>query len=97
MPPYSTSIVFYKSSLCPRCMLVKRELTRLRQAYPALKVEEIDVVLSPLQAWRSGIRMIPALKAGDDILAGVLLRAEEIRQFVTRHLARPAQARQETP
>jgi hypothetical protein len=75
-------------------MLAKRELTRLRQAYPALEVVEIDVVFSPLQAWRSGIRMVPALKAGDDILAGVLLSAEQIRRFVTRHLARPAQARQ---
>lgn len=97
MTLYSTSIVFYKSSLCPRCMLVKRELTRLRQEYPELEVEEIDVVFSPLQAWCSGIRMIPALKAGDDILAGFLLRAKQIRQFVTGHIARPAQARQETP
>lgn len=96
MPLYSTSIVFYKSSLCPRCMLVKRELTRLRQEHPELEVEELDVVLNPLQAWRSGIRMIPALKAGDDILTGVLLRTEQVRQFVARHLDRSARTRQET-
>jgi len=77
-------------------MLVKRELSRLRLEFPALKVKEIDVVLNPLHAWHSGIRMIPALKAGDDLLAGVFLGAEEIRQFVVRYLNHSAQALQET-
>ena len=89
--------MFYKSSLCPRCLLVKRELTKLRQEYPELEMEEIDVVRNPLRAWHSGIRMIPALKAGDHLLAGVILKAEQIRQFVIRHLGRSALAPQEAP
>lgn len=82
------AIVFYKSAMCPRCLLVGRELYRLRQAYPDLKVKEVDVARHPLRAWREGIRMIPALRSGSEHLAGVFLSAELIRRFVTRHLAR---------
>lgn len=89
--------MFYESSLCPRCMLVRRELAKLRREYPELEVEEVDVVLSPLRAWRSGIRMIPALRAGDDLLAGIVLATEEIRRFVTRHLEREEQGGQRIP
>lgn len=78
-------------------MLVRRELNRLRQEYPALKVEEVDVVANPLLAWRSGIRMIPALRTGDELLAGIILKAGEIRRFVDRHLARSRQAEQKAP
>lgn len=94
MPSQPSLITFYKSSLCPRCMLVRRELNRLRQKYPDLEVEEVDVVLNPLRAWQSGIRMIPALQAGDELLAGIILEAEDIRRFVARHLTRSVQAGQ---
>ncbi|MHB8789372.1 MAG: hypothetical protein ACYDBT_05775 [Desulfobulbaceae bacterium] len=75
-------------------MLVRRELARLRREYPELEVEEVDVMLSPLRAWRSGVRMIPALRAEGDLLAGIVLATEEIRRFVTGHLDRSAQAGQ---
>lgn len=78
-------------------MLVRRELNRLRQEYPTLKVEEVDVVVNPLRAWRSGIRMIPALQAGDELLAGFFLQTEKIRRFVDRHLARSQEAGQKVP
>lgn len=97
MTAHPSPIVFYKSSLCPRCMLVRRELTRLRREYPELEVEEVDVVLNPLRAWRSGIRMIPALRAGGDLLAGIVLAPEEIRRFVALHLDRSAQTGPKAP
>lgn len=45
------------------------------------------MVVHPLQALHNGIRMIPALKAGNLELSGVFLRQEEIGDFVERHLA----------
>ena len=75
-------------------MLVGRELNRLRQEYPGLEVEEVDVVVHPLRAWRNGVRMIPALQTGDEHLAGFILKAEDIRRFAARHLARSGQAGQ---
>ncbi|MHB8810087.1 MAG: hypothetical protein ACYC9M_08745 [Desulfobulbaceae bacterium] len=86
MPSRPSPITFYRSSLCPRCMLVRRELDRLRQEYPGLEVEEVDVVVHPLRAWRSGVRMIPALQAGDELLTGIILEAQDIRRLVARHL-----------
>ena len=63
-------------------MMVGRELTKLREQYPHVKVEEKDVVLHPAQAWNDGIRMIPALKSGDKILSGIFLSDEQITNFI---------------
>jgi hypothetical protein len=38
--------------------------------------------------------MIPALQAGDEVLAGIILEAEDIRRFAARHLARSGQTGQ---
>jgi hypothetical protein len=84
LPP---SIVFYKSSFCPRCLLAGRILDKLRMEYGNLEVEEIDVVVHPLLVWNAGIRMIPAIRAGDVVLAGVFLKEDEIRRFVVSYLA----------
>ena len=88
-------IVFYNSALCPRCMLARRALRRLRLQFPDMKIEEVDVVANPLRAWRDGIRMIPALRAGDDLLAGIFLREEAIRRFVARQMDRCVASGQE--
>jgi len=63
-------------------MLAGRELAELKEIFPSLEIEEIDVVAFPLRAWKDGIRFIPALKAGDTILTGLLLKRKQIRTFL---------------
>lgn len=68
--------------------MVDRVLTRLQNHNPDLAVTQIDVVTHPLTAWKNGIRMIPALKAGNKVVAGVFLRGEDIRKFIADVKAR---------
>ena len=63
-------------------MMADRALTRILKDYPDVIVEKVDIMTNPGRAWKDGIRMIPALKAGNEILSGVLLSEEEIRRFV---------------
>lgn len=63
-------------------MMVDRVLTKLQKKNSELEVTRIDVVTHPLAAWKNGIRMFPALKAGSKVLSGVFLREKEIRQFI---------------
>lgn len=76
------SLVFYKSALCPRCHAARKTLQRLAAADPALSIEEVDILGSPLRAWRDGIRMIPALKDGNRLLSGIFLSESAIRRFL---------------
>lgn len=62
-------------------MMVDRELTRLAMEFPDIAVEKIDILRHPGDAWKEGIRMIPALKNKDRILSGFLPGNEEIRRF----------------
>ena len=63
-------------------MLVDRELTKLQEEDSDLKITKIEIVTNPLQTWKNGIRMFPALKYGEKILSGVLLSGKEIRKFI---------------
>ena len=63
-------------------MLVDRELTKLQEEDPDLEIIKTDVVTNPLQTWKNGIRMFPALKYGDKILSGITLNKKEIKQFI---------------
>lgn len=63
-------------------MMVDRVLTKLQKENPELEVTKIDVVTHPLAAWKNGIRMFPALKAGSKVLSGIFLREKEIRRFI---------------
>lgn len=65
-------------------MMADRALTKILKDYPDIKVEKIDIVTNPARAWNDGIRMIPALKSGNEILSGVLLNEDEIRTFVQK-------------
>ena len=63
-------------------MMVDRVLTNIQRENPDLEVTRIDVVAHPLTAWKAGIRMFPALKAGDRVLSGILPGEAEIRRFI---------------
>ncbi|EKD35233.1 MAG: Glutaredoxin 2 [uncultured bacterium] len=80
----NTHITFYRSNLCPRCHLARKYLQQLASADSSLRIEEVDALLSPRQAWQDGIRMIPAVKIGDQILSGLYLSRDDIAAFIAR-------------
>jgi hypothetical protein len=75
-------ITLYKSSLCPRCYLARKSLQQLLAAYPDIELECVDILVSPRRALRDGIRMIPAIKAGERLLSGVYLDRKAIAAFL---------------
>ncbi len=66
--PYK--VVYYKSIICPRCIPTNRLITRLKQAYPEIEVEEIEVLRHPGRARRDGIRGIPTIIVGPHRIHG---------------------------
>lgn len=77
-------IIFYRSRLCPRCFLVKRQLLTICKEHPQFQIEEVEILASPLRAFKDGVKMVPALKVGDDILSGIYLSKNKIIEFVTQ-------------
>jgi len=63
-------------------MMVNRVLAGLQEQYPEMNIHKIDVIANPIRTWNDGIRMIPALKAGNKILSGILPGKKRIRDFV---------------
>ena len=66
-------------------MLAVSELNKILSTKPEITLEIIEVSSNIKQTWKAGIRMVPALKIGDDILSGMLLSGEKIRQFIEQH------------
>ena len=65
-------------------MMADRALSKILKDYPEINIEKIDIVTNPARAWKDGIRMIPALKSGNEILSGILLGEDEIRKFIDK-------------
>nr|WP_320116783.1 hypothetical protein [uncultured Desulfuromonas sp.] len=78
------TITFYRTALCPRCFLAKRALDKV-VAGTDITVETVEIATTAINSWRDGIRMIPALKIGDEILSGVLLDEQRIRRFIDQN------------
>jgi hypothetical protein len=76
-------IIFYKSSLCPRCYLTRKALLLLIADIPEIEVEYVDVLAEPGRTFADGIRMIPALRIGKKILSGIYLSKNSISLFLT--------------
>jgi len=53
--------------------------------HPEITLTTIEVTTHIKQTWTAGIRMFPALKIDNDILAGVFLSEDKIRTFVEQH------------
>jgi len=62
--------------------MARKTLYELIDSNPEIEVEEVDVVTSPLRAWKDGVRFIPTLKSGDRTLTGVFLSRSEIQGFL---------------
>lgn len=81
----STHITFYRSTLCPRCHIARKYLLQLTSADSSIQIEEIDILSSPRRSWQDGIRMIPALKIGGQVLSGLYLNKHAIAAFIAQH------------
>lgn len=77
-------ITFFKSTACPRCYVARRELIKLREEFPDLEIETIDVLAHPIQAAKRGIYFVPALQAGTRTLTMIFPRRETIRDFIAQ-------------
>lgn len=75
-------VKFYKSSLCPRCYLAKKNLLKLTKENPDIQIEEIDFLTSHKRAKDDGITMIPAIKIGNRKLSGLVLGHDKIDHFI---------------
>lgn len=62
--------------------MARRYLAELQQEDSSLEVEEIDILSSPRRSFRDGIRMIPAVRSGDQILGSVFLTKAQITDFI---------------
>lgn len=79
-------IEFYRTFLCPRCLLVAKTLKKLQQEFPDIEVESIEIARNLNRFRAAKIRTIPTLKAGDMTLTGILLTPAKIRRFLL-HIA----------
>lgn len=75
-------ITFYRSNLCPRCMLAKKWLKELATEHPDVEIVEVDVLAHPIKAWCDGVRLIPTLKSNEKQLSGLLLTRGAIAAFL---------------
>ncbi len=77
-------ITLYKSNLCPRCYIAKKHILSLINQDSEISFEEIDIITSPLIAWKDGVRMIPAIKIDNDILSGAILTRAQLAEFINQ-------------
>lgn len=49
-------------------------------------MEKIEVTFNLMRAWSDGIRMFPALKIGNDMISGLIISREKVREFVEAHI-----------
>jgi predicted DsbA family dithiol-disulfide isomerase len=75
-------VEFYRTLLCPRCLLVAHELKRLQREFPHLEIETIEVATNLVRVREAKVRTVPALKVGDAMLTGFLLTPAKIRRFL---------------
>lgn len=78
-------IILYRTKLCPRCFLARKYLSELTRDIPNLQIEEREVFFNPLIAAKEGVRMIPAIKVGKQILSGAVLTKGQIRNFLQKN------------
>ncbi len=53
--------------------------------YPDIELEIVDILSFPRRTLQDGIKMIPAIKAGQQILSGVYLNKEAIATFLAKN------------
>lgn len=83
-------VAFFKMAFCPRCYMVKRILSGLQKKYPEVEVETIEALTHPSRLKDEKIRMLPAIKIGEDTLSGFILKPSKVNHFIESHITGPA-------
>lgn len=78
-------IELYRTVLCPRCLLVSRTLKKITAHSPHLELEVIEVATNLTRTRQAGIKTVPAIKIGSDVLTGLILTPQKIHYFIERH------------
>lgn len=79
-------IELYRTILCPRCLLVSRALKKIMAHSPHIELEVIEVATNLTRTRQAGIKTVPAIKIGSDVLTGLILTPQKIGSFIQRHL-----------
>jgi len=61
----------------------------LQAADTTIEVEEIDILSHPKRAINDGIRMIPALRIGEQMISSIFLTREKITDFIENNRTSP--------
>ncbi len=79
-------ISFYHISLCPRCALARKHLKDLiGNSYDA-SVVEVNILRQPTKARKNRIRMVPAIKYGDDLIKQTIPISRRIGKEIVKKL-----------
>lgn len=76
------TVTFYHSAICPRCGYVKLALKSLLDDYPEIRIERVEYLTNMKGARQAGVRSIPTLVSGDQVLTGFVLTKPRIRSFL---------------
>ena len=76
------TVTFYHSVVCPRCRLTSLFLASLLPGYPDVRIEKVAYLGNLTSARAAGVRSIPTLVAGDQLLSGFLLSKGRLRRFL---------------
>lgn len=79
-------IELYRTVLCPRCLLVSHALKKIMAHSPHIELETIEVATNLTRTRQAGIKTVPAIKIGSDVLTGLILTPQKIHRFIERHL-----------
>ena len=52
-----------------------------QKKYTNITLEQVEIITNPLRALKDGIKLIPALKYGEEKLSGIFLNKEKIATF----------------
>jgi len=62
--------------------MAKKYLMEIAEQKEGISIIEVDIMNHPLKTWHDGIRLIPALKYGENVLSGIFLNKEQIINFI---------------
>ena len=77
-------IKFYKSAICPRCLVAQMALKKIVEKDSSIEIEMIDVVSNFKRYQADKIGMFPAIVVEDKILQGLLLTPSKIEEFIQK-------------
>ncbi|NKB32168.1 MAG: hypothetical protein GKR91_03640 [Pseudomonadales bacterium] len=76
------SITFYHSIICPRCALARRELKKLKEEFPDVEINAVEVLTNRGKMKDDGVKQFPALVHADKSLSGFILTRAAIRSYL---------------